>query len=355
MANTMHEFLCALPKCEHHIHIEGSLSPTLLFSLSEKNEIALPKDDAAFGSIAALEARYTEFKDLQDFLDYYYLAMSTLLTMSDFEDLMYAYLKKAVSDGLMHAEIFFDPQAHTDRGVALETVVRGLERGIERAEAEWDVSADLIMCFLRHLPQTLAIDTFEAARSGQFLTTAEARRKIVGVGLDSAELPFPPELFTDVYAAAGEAGLHRTAHAGEEGPAAYIATSLDSLHVERIDHGIKLIQDPSLLARVAEQGTMLTVCPLSNVRLRAVKSVAEVPIKQFLHAGVRFSINSDDPAYFGGYILDNYLAVQEAHSLTKAEWLTIVRNSVEGSWCTRDRKAQIMDKIEQVSARFVEL
>lgn len=343
------KFLQALPKCEHHIHIEGSLSPALLFELSQKNHIALPKDDTAFASVEALEKRYTEFKDLQDFLDYYYLAMSTLLTASDFEDLMYRYLKKAVADGLMHAEIFFDPQAHTDRGVSLKIVLQGLERGIKRAEQEWDVTAELIMCFLRHLPESSAIDTFNSAKSLDYFSFP---KKIIGVGLDSAELPFPPALFKSVFKSARDAGLKRTAHAGEEGPADYIRSALDDLGVTRIDHGIRLRNDPALMEEVAERGIMLSVCPLSNVRLRAVKNVEEVPITEFLAKGVKFSINSDDPAYFGGYILDNFLAVQAAHHLDKEQWLTITRNSIVGSWCADARKEQMLAKLEQVSDEF---
>lgn len=336
------------------IHIEGSLSPSLLFDLSKKNKIALPSDDAAFASIEALEKRYTEFKDLQDFLDYYYLAMSTLLSSSDFEELMYAYLKKAVSDGLVHAEIFFDPQAHTDRGVALETVVQGLQKGIQRAEAEWDVTAELIMCFLRHLPEESAIQTFNAAKQLDYFPSASAQhqKKIIGVGLDSAELPFPPELFERVFTSAGEVGLKRTAHAGEEGPAAYISTSLSTLNVTRIDHGIKLITDEQLMRQIAANKTMLTVCPLSNVRLRAVENVEGVPIRKFLEAGVKFSINSDDPAYFGGYILDNFIAVQQAHQLSKQEWITICRNAIEGSWCGQERKSQLFTKLQNVADQF---
>lgn len=293
-----------------------------------------------------------EFSDLQDFLNYYYLAMSTLLHASDFEDLMYAYLKRAVSDGLMHAEIFFDPQAHTDRGVSLATVMSGLEAGIARAETDFNVSADLIMCFLRHLPQSSALDTFDHAIQENLLSSGG---KVIAVGLDSAELPFPPDLFQDVYQRAYAHGLHRTAHAGEEGPANYIAQSLDLLHVERIDHGIRLIQDADLMARIAKENILLSVCPLSNVRLRAVQNVQQVPIRTFLDAGVKFSINSDDPAYFGGYILDNYLAVQDAHSLSKQQWVTIATNGIEGSWCSRARKDTMLNRLKQVIEQFANL
>lgn len=356
-SSKMTKFLHALPKCEHHIHIEGSLSPSLLFDLSRKNNIALPRDDPAFASIESLEQRYTQFTDLQDFLNYYYLAMSTLLKSSDFEDLMYRYLSKAVSDGLMHAEIFFDPQAHTDRGVTLETVVKGLRAGIDKAQREWEVTAELIMCFLRHLPESSAIETFSSAVSLEYLppslsSSSLTKSAILGVGLDSAELLFPPALFSTVFAEAGKLGLNLTAHAGEEGPAEYIQSALSELNVTRIDHGIKLITDEKLLHAVAQRKIMLSVCPLSNVRLRAVKSVEEVPIRVFLEAGVKFSINSDDPAYFGGYILDNYLAVQKAHFLSKQQWLTICQNAIEGSWCSQLRKNEMLAKLKDVSEKF---
>lgn len=273
--------------------------------------------------------------------------MSTLLTETDFEELMVAYLRCAAADGLVHAEIFFDPQAHTDRGVPLERVVGGLRRGIERAREELDVSAELIMCFLRHLPAQSAVETFAEAKRLSYLG-----QEILGVGLDSAERPFPPDLFRDVFALAGDVGLQRTAHAGEEGPAAYIASALDDLSVTRIDHGIRLIEDDALLERIVRDKVMLTVCPLSNVRLRAVKSVAEVPIRRFLQAGVKFSINSDDPAYFGGYILDNYLAVQAAHALTMQEWIIIATNAILGSWCSPERKVQLLAKLKKVEEEF---
>lgn len=341
--------------------------------MSRKNGVALPTDDAAFTSIEALEQRYTEFSDLQDFLNYYYLAMSTLLHASDFEALMVQYLERAAGEqGLMHAEVFFDPQAHTARGVVLEEVVSGLRAGIRRAQKTMDVSVSLVMCFLRHLPEQAAIETFHQAQHENHFTlqrpsAADAVEQgheneeeeeenrggiVVGIGLDSAELPFPPALFEGLFREARGAGLYRTAHAGEEGPASYIATSLDVLHVQRIDHGIRLIEDETLMARVARDGTLLTVCPLSNVRLRAAKSVAHVPIRKLLEAGVKFSINSDDPAYFGGYILENYIAVQDAHALTMQEWSTIAKNAIEGSWCARARKDAMLRKLEQVIAQF---
>lgn len=275
---------------------------------------------------------------------------------------MYEYLKHAHSDGLMHAEIFFDPQAHTDRGVPLEIVVQGLRHGIERGEKEWDVTADLIMCFLRHLPESSALKTFHSAKSLNYFTSSSSSsssisptdtfKKIVGVGLDSAELPFPPILFKSVFEAAGAAGLQRTAHAGEEGPAGYIQSALDDLQVTRIDHGIRLIDDPKVLDQIAYRGVLLTVCPLSNVRLRAVECIEQLPIRQFLERNVKFSINSDDPAYFGGYILDNYVAVQKAHGLSKTEWLRICENGIAGSWCCDERKQQMRKRLSRVDQEF---
>lgn len=341
------QFLKELPKCEHHLHIEGSLSPTLLFQLAATNKITLPADNPSFASIATLEDRYENFTSLNDFLHYYYIGMSVLLTSSDFESLAYEYFTRAHNDGVHHAEIFFDPQAHTDRGIKYETVVSGLVAAQKRAEKDFGLTSKLILCFLRHLSGDDAVVQYkEAAALGHF-----SDGTVAGIGLDSSEVGNPPELFREVYDAAAGSGLRRTAHAGEEGDSTYIERALDICNVERIDHGIRLADDEALLKRVAKNKTMLTVCPLSNVRLRCVTKVAELPIRKFLDEGVRFSINSDDPAYFGGYILDNYYAVQDAFELSIKEWRYIADGAIEGSWCDDERKKVLLAKVEECVAK----
>ncbi|KAF2641781.1 adenosine deaminase [Massarina eburnea CBS 473.64] len=331
-------FLRALPKCEHHMHLEGALSPEVLFKLAAKNNITLPQDDSAFASPESLLARYRRFTSLDDFLHYYYIGMSALITSTDFEDLAWDYFQHASSDGVCHSEVFFDPQAHLSRGISYETVVSGFSRACKRAENELGVSSMLISCFLRHLPAKDCLSVFEQ----EDVQKRYADGTVQGVGLDSSELAFPPENFVDLYSRAKECGLKLTAHAGEEAPASYIATALKELKVQRIDHGIKLVEDVELMERVAKEGTMLTVCPLSNVVLRCVDTIRDVPVRKLLDKGVKFSINSDDPAYFGGYCLDNYVAVQEAFGLSVAEWESIVRAGIEGSWCGDERKGELL-------------
>ncbi|KAG0648992.1 Adenine aminohydrolase [Hyphodiscus hymeniophilus] len=344
----MRQFLKELPKCEHHLHIEGSLSPELLFQLAATNRIKLPHDNSAFASISTLEARYEHFTSLDDFLHFYYIGMSVLITSSDFESLAYDYFTRAHKDGVHHAEIFFDPQAHTDRGIAYNTVVTGLVAAQQRAEKDYGLTSKLILCFLRHMTADDALGTYKAASSlGHF-----SDGTVVGIGLDSSEVGNPPEIFREVYAAASEAGIRRTAHAGEEGDPTYIERALDICNVERIDHGIRLAEDGALLKRVAKDKTLLTVCPLSNVRLRCVSKVADLPIRKFLDSGVRFSINSDDPAYFGGYILDNFYAVQEAFGLSMEEWKYIADGAIKGSWCDEERKTFLLEKVEECIAKY---
>lgn len=268
--------------------------------------------------------------------------MSALITASDFELLAYEYFERAHKDGVHHAEIFFDPQAHTARGVAYDTVVKGLVAGQRSAEKDFGLTSKLIVCFLRHLsPEEAGVTYKEAAALGHF-----SDGTIAGIGLDSSEKPFPPELFREVYESAAAAGIRRTAHAGEEGPASYIEKALDICKVERIDHGIRLVDDEALLKRIAKDKTLVTICPISNVQLRCVTDVSELPIRKFLDEGVRFSINSDDPAYFGGYILDNYCAVQESFGLSLKDWTSIANGAIEGSWCNEDRKQVLLAKVE---------
>ncbi|OIW27850.1 adenosine deaminase [Coniochaeta ligniaria NRRL 30616] len=351
----LHPFLTRLPKCEHHLHIEGSLSPDLLFALSAKNSTPLPPitSDPSFASPATLNARYAAFSSLDDFLAYYYIGMRVLVTPSDFSDLTYAYLARAAREGVRHAEVFFDPQAHLSRGVSIDTVVSGLLAGRRRAEAEFAgrgakrLTVLFIPCLLRHLPVSDSAACFELMQSKGYFS----RGDLAGLGLCSTELAKPPGDWAEIFAAAGRHGIRRTAHAGEEGPAGYVIAALDELGVSRIDHGVRAAEDEGVMERLAREGVMLTVCPMSNVRLKGVERIEHVPIRKFLERGVRFSINSDDPAYFEGYVQDNYCAVQEAFGLTVGEWRTIARNAVEGSWCGEERKREILGEIEEVCGR----
>lgn len=338
-------FLRALPKCEHHLHLEGALTPEILFKLAAKNGISLPSDDQAFSSPEALAHRYQHFTSLDDFLHYYYIGMSVLIDAADFEALAWDYFEHAAADGVVHAEVFFDPQAHLSRGVSYEVILDGFTAARSRATQDLGISSELICCFLRHLPPPECESTFA-------LTEVQAsfkRGDIAGIGLDSSEKDFPPALFTKLYRDAAALGLRRTAHAGEEGPSEYIRSALDDLHASRIDHGIRLADDESLLQRIATQHTLLTLCPISNVFLRCVRAVSDLPIRKFLEAGVPFSLNSDDPAYFGGnYILANYVAVHDAFALSVTEWTTICENSIRGSWCGEERKREMEAALRRV-------
>jgi adenosine deaminase len=343
----LHTFLHSLPKCEHHVHLEGCLSPSLTFTLAAKNNIALPSPttDPAYTSVETLTARYNNFANLNDFLGYYYRALDAVIIAEDFEMLAWEYFTIAARDGVRHAEVFFDPQSHTARGISLKTVVEGFNAACKRAEKELGITSKLIMCFLRHLPVDESRKTMaEAVEGGYF----DGEKSVISaLGLDSSEVGFRPEQFQEMYAEAEKRGIRRTAHAGEEGDPSYIAGALDGLHAERIDHGIRLIEDPQLMERVIKEGIMLTVCPLSNVCLQVVQHVRELPIRKFLEAGVKFSLNCDDPAYFGGYILNNYCAVQDAFDLSVGEWKIIVQNSIQGSWCDQARKDELLNMLEE--------
>lgn len=342
--SNIHTFLKRLPKCEHHIHLEGALSPALLFQLASQNNISLPKEDTAFISPESLHARYTKFTSLDDFLQYYYIGMSVLIHASDFEALAWDYFLHASADGVHHAEVFFDPQAHTSRGVSYSTVISGFQAACQRAEKELRISTILTTCYLRHLPVADSLAMFDHPEVQESYKNGVVR----GIGLDSSEKGFPPYLFKDLFDKARNVGLRLTTHAGEEGPVTYIADAFDSLGVERIDHGIRLADDPELMKKVAAQGTLLTICPMSNVVLRCVDTIKDVPIRRFLDAGVKFSINSDDPAYFGGYILDNYCAVHDAFGFSVREWESVCRAGIEGSWCSEERKREMLDVLEKV-------
>ena len=338
----LHQCLADLPKTELHLHLEGTLSPQHLFALAERNNIQLPTTDAAFESPITLQDRYERFTNLQDFLDYYYIGMNCLIHAEDFEELAYNYFVRAKADGAVHCEVFFDPQAHTERGVAYETVVKGFSAACQRAQEELGLSTQLVMCFLRHLSGEDAMIHYKMAEKfGHFVDGT-----LGGIGLDSGEVGNKPEKFTEVYALAKEQGVRRTAHAGEEGDCTYIRGALD-VGAQRIDHGIRLVEDEGLMREVAEKKILLTVCPISNLKLQAIKAIKEVPIKKFLAAGVKFQLNSDDPAYFGGYLLDNYCAVQEAHNLTEAEWKTIADSGVDGCWADEKRKEWMREQIQQ--------
>jgi adenosine deaminase len=323
-----------LPKAELHLHVEGTLEPELAFSLAARNGVELPYADTD-----ELRKAY-QFEDLQSFLNLYYELMAVLRTEQDFEDLANAYLARAAAQGVRHAEIFFDPQAHLARGVDMGTVVEGLWRALGRSEENHGVSTKLIMCFLRDESAESAMKTLEAARP--YLD------RITGIGLDSAEVGHPPVKFREVYEAAAALGLRRVAHAGEEGPPEYITEALDVLGVERVDHGLRCMEDPALVERLVRERIPLTLCPLSNVRLRAVDVLAEHPLPAMIDAGLLCTVNSDDPAYFGGYVADNYHAVRDALGLTKEQMRGLARNSFLASFLEDDeeRRARYLAEVD---------
>ena len=310
--------LRGMPKAELHIHIEGSLEPELIFKLAQRNGVALP-----YASVEALRAAYA-FTDLQSFLDIYYAGASVLLKEEDFFDMAWAYLEKAAAENVVHAEIFFDPQTHTARGVPMGTVIQGLHHACQRAHQEFGLSAKLILCFLRHLSEEDAFATLEAA--------LPYRHHFIGVGLDSSEVGHPPEKFERVFARCRELDLHVVAHAGEEGPPAYIWSALDVLGAERIDHGVQAVHDPVLMRRLADAQVPLTVCPLSNVKLRVFPTLAQHNLRQLLDAGLCVTVNSDDPAYFGGYLNDNFVQLFAALDLGPRHAYQLAFNSFEASF-----------------------
>jgi len=325
-----------LPKCELHIHIEGSLEPELMFTLARRNNVKLPYD-----SVEAVRRAY-QFGNLQDFLDVYYQGMSVLVTEQDFYDLASAYLERARADNVRHVEMFFDPQAHTARGVPFATVIGGLHRAIGDAGSKLGVDASLVMCFLRHLDEAAAERTLDSALA--------FRDRIAGVGLDSSETGQPPSKFKNVFRRARDAGFFLTAHAGEEGPPSYVWEALDVLGVERLDHGNRSLEDDSLVARLARERMALTVCPLSNLRLCVVDDLAHHPLRRMMDKGLVVTVNSDDPAYFGGYVNDNFRAVADALALTREEIAAIARNSFQASLTPAAQKTAALAEIERVLA-----
>lgn len=343
----LHEFLTSLPKVEQHLHIEGTLEPELLFQLAKKNNITLP-EDPVYASPETLHERYQVFTCLDDFLHYYYLGVSVLITEDDFETLAWAYFVKAAEQKVRHAEVFFDPQAHTARGIAYDTVVAGLVAAKKRAESELGITVEYIVCILRHLPlpeSDALVDT--VLERGHFNDGT-----LIGFGMVSSEKDFPPELFKDIYARVAATGTHLTTHAGEEAPSSFITNSLEHLGVTRIDHGLAAGKDAELLGSLAANKTLLTLCPWSNVALCNIPTLSDAPIRQFLDAGVRFSINSDDPAYFGAYIQEVYCRVQDTFGLSVEDWTWIVKGAVEESWCSEERKGEILGELQRVVEGF---
>jgi len=328
----------ALPKAELHIHIEGSLEPEMMFDLARRNGVEL-----AFPDVDAIRAAY-QFDCLQDFLDLYYQGMSVLLTETDFHDLAWAYLQRCRLQNIVHTEIFFDPQGHTERGVAFDTVMRGLCAALDRARDELGISSRLIMCFLRHLDQDSAFATLSAA--------SDWLHRIDGVGLDSSERGHPPAKFQDVFARCAELGLRRVAHAGEEGPPEYVTEALDLLDVHRIDHGNRSLENQALVARLVRIGMPLTVCPQSNLRLAVVSDLARHPIRDMLQAGLHATVNSDDPAYFGGYLNENFNALIDALNLDRAEILTLVRNGFTASFLPVDEVERHLEAVDRADRTF---
>lgn len=327
----MRDFLEALPKAELHLHIEGTLEPELMMALAERNGVRLPYD-----SVEAIRAAY-DFSDLQSFLDLYYQGMSVLRSARDFEDLAMDYFRRAAAEGVVHVEMHVDPQAHLARGVELATVMEGLGRARRRAERELDLSSALILAFLRDRPAEEALALLEQA--APYWETLDA------VGLDSAEIGHPPAKFAEVFRRARVLGIPRVAHAGEEGPPDYILEALDVLDVCRIDHGVRCLEDPTLVARLREEAMVLTVCPLSNLRLRVVERLEDHPLPAMLEAGLNVTLNSDDPAYFGGGLLDNYLACQRAFGWSREVFIGLADNALEAAFMEESRRAALRERL----------
>ncbi|HEX4120440.1 MAG TPA: adenosine deaminase [Verrucomicrobiae bacterium] len=332
MDQALVKFIEGMPKVELHLHIEGTLEPELMFELAKRNGVALP-----YKSVDEVRAAYT-FANLQEFLDLYYRGMSVLLTERDFYDLTAAYLKKMAAQNVTHVEIFFDPQGHTERGVEFTTALRGIKRALAAAREEFGITSKLIMSFLRHKTEADAFAIFEEA--------APHLDMIDGFGLDSSEKPFPPSLFERIYAKARSTGKPLMAHAGEEGPPEYVRQALDLLKVNRIDHGNRSLEDRELVIRLARERMGLTVCPLSNLKLRGIKEMKDHPLKTMLLHQLKATVNSDDPAYFGGYMNENFIAVAEALQLTREEILTLAQNAIEISFLTPEQKGMKTRELE---------
>jgi adenosine deaminase len=326
-----------LPKAELHLHIEGSLEPELMLALAKRNNITLP-----YSSIDEIKQAY-DFSQLQDFLDIYYAGMSVLINEVDFYDLTLAYLKKCHTENIKHVEIFFDPQGHTDRGVEFSTVITGINRALKDGLTQYGISYKTIMCFLRHLSQESAIATLVQAK--------EYIQLIDGVGLDSSEVGNPPSKFKDVFAQAKIMGLKLVAHAGEEGPPAYVEEALEILKIDRLDHGNRAMESEKLIEQLRQRQIALTICPLSNLKLCVVTDLTTHPIKSMLEQGLLVTVNSDDPSYFGGYLIDNYLAIQAHLNLSKEQIVTLVKNSFIGSFLSEQEKNKYLNEIDEIQKR----
>jgi adenosine deaminase len=331
MTTDLHHFAAGLPKAELHLHLEGSLEPEQMFELAARNRVALP-----YATLEDIHHAYS-FNNLQEFLDVYYTGMSVLKSEQDFYELTMAYLRKAHADTVRHVEVFFDPQGHTQRGVSFANVITGISKALKDGQAKYGISHKLIMCFLRHLSESDAFTTLEQARAHLDL--------IDGVGLDSSEIGHPPSKFKRVFKAAGEIGLLKVAHAGEEGPPAYIEEALDLLKIDRLDHGNRSMESPVLLQRLADQKMTLTLCPLSNLKLCVIDDMTDHPIKRMLARGLQVTVNSDDPSYFGGYVNDNYHALIDALELTRDDLIQLAKNSFTGSFLSSEEKASYLQEI----------
>lgn len=329
---TQLDLIRALPKAELHVHIEGTFEPELMFAIAQRNQIEIP-----YKSVEEVKQAYN-FHNLQSFLDIYYAGAQVLIHEQDFYDLAWAYFEKCAEDHVVHTEMFFDPQTHTDRGVAFETVLNGLKRACDYAKTKLGISSHLIMCFLRHLSEEAAFETLAQA--------LPYKAHIIGVGLDSSEVGHPPEKFERVFAKAREAGFLIVAHAGEEGPADYVWQALDLLQVNRIDHGVRSEEDPKLMQRLIRDKMPLTVCPLSNLKLCVVQDIREHNIRRLLQQGVKVTVNSDDPSYFGGYMNDNFIAITQALDLSEDELKQLAINSFEASFISEQDKQQWIEKIQ---------
>jgi adenosine deaminase len=333
--NDLPTFIAGLPKAELHLHIEGSLEPELAFRLARKNNVRL-----RYASVEALRAAYA-FTNLQSFLDIYYQGMSVLLHEQDFYDLAWAYLEKAKRQNVVHTEIFFDPQGHSVRGVAMATIIDGIHRALADAESKFGITSRLILCFLRHLDEDDALRTLDAV--------LPFRERIAGVGLDSSELGHPPRKFKRVFRRARDMGLRAVAHAGEEGPPEYVWEALDLLGVERIDHGVRALEDEALVRRLRDDRIPLTVCPLSNVKLCVFDTLEKHPLRAMLDAGLAATVNSDDPAYFGGYVNENFAETSAALGLTKTQILQLAHNAFAGSFLPDEQKAGLIGRLHDAA------
>lgn len=333
MNQKLKEYIQSIPKAELHLHIEGSFEPELMFEIAQRNNIKLK-----YESVEELRTAY-QFNNLQEFLDIYYAGATVLLYEQDFFDLTMTYLRRAAADNVIHTEIFFDPQTHTSRGVSFEIVINGIDRALKAGKERYGVSSLLILCFLRHLSEASAIETLQQA--------LPHRDKFIGVGLDSSERGNPPEKFKEVFRMAREAGLHVVAHAGEEGSAGNVKETIELLKVQRIDHGVRAMDNPQLMTELYEKQIPLTVCPLSNVKLKVFEDLKDLPVKTFLEKGIVVTLNSDDPAYFGGYINDNYLQTAEKLNLSYSDIYTLAKNSFQASFISEKERDFFISKLNQ--------